>query len=338
MTRRQGSRLRRRLVYSGFLILAVVAGVATKGPPPPVPNPPGSFSFAALGDAPYYPWEEIRFRLVLQDLDAHDLNLVLHVGDLFWRPCSDERYQRSFEQMQSLRHPVVYTPGDNEWTDCWEPRVGGFVPLDRLDRLRGIFFADPGRSLGGAPRALVSQAADTEFAEFVENVRWTDEEIVFATMHMVGSWNSRDDFPGRTAADDQASVRRTDAATAWLRETFEEARTSNAPAVVLAIHANPGFEEPPTDAYRRNYEPFIEVLEEEVHQFARPVLLVHGDDHEFVVDSPLVRRATGRRLDNLTRMQVPGSPEVGWVRVVVNTGEPVSFAFDPRVVPSWKYW
>src|SRR4030095_9171333 len=61
---------------------------------PPTPNPPGSFSIGIMGDAPYFLTEEIRFRLVLQDLDAHDLTTVISVGDIFWRPCPDATYQR----------------------------------------------------------------------------------------------------------------------------------------------------------------------------------------------------------------------------------------------------
>jgi hypothetical protein len=39
-----------------------------------------------MGDAPYYWWEELRFRLVLEDLDAYDLTSVISIGDIFWRP------------------------------------------------------------------------------------------------------------------------------------------------------------------------------------------------------------------------------------------------------------
>ena len=107
---------------------------------------------------------------------------------------------------------------------------------------------------------------------------------------------------------------------------------------MIAFHANPAFGQPADNRYRRTYEPFIEALEEEVEKFEKPVLAAHGDDHVFTVDHPLVRRTTGQRLDNLTRLQVPGSPEVGWVRVVVTPGPEVSFAFEKHVIPRWKYW
>jgi hypothetical protein len=322
---------------AGTLLVIVAVFLITRGPEAPTPNPPGTFSFAVMGDAPYYEWEELQFRLVLQSLDAHDLSWVLDVGDIFWRPCSDQRYQRTLNEFNGLRHPVIYTPGDNEWTDCWERGSGGFAPQDRLDRIRQIFFNNPTHSLGGSTISLVSQAGREPFPEFVENARWVQGGIVFATVHIVGSANGMKPFPERTEADDIAARRRTEAAAAWVRETFAEAKTSNASAIVLGFHGNADLEEP-DGPYRRAFEPFITVVEEEAELFARPVLLAHGDGHVYTVDHPLVRRTTGRRLENLTRLQVPGSPEVGWVRVVVRPGAENPFTFEKHVVPRWKYW
>jgi hypothetical protein len=316
----------------------VAVFLVTRGPERATPNPPGTFSFVALGDAPYYGWEEIQYRLVLQSLNSHDLSFIIHVGDIFWRPCTDEHYRETLSQLNSLRHPVVYTPGDNEWTDCWERGSGSFKPLDRLARIRQIFYANPNRSLGQNPLDLVSQGTREPFQEFVENARWTYKGIVFATVHLVGSQNAMEPFPGRTKADDDAATRRTASAVAWLRETFTEAKTVNASAVVLSFHASPGFEEPVEDSYRQSFEHFLKTLEDEAERFGRPVLIVHGDDHTYTVDHPLVSRSTNRRLENLTRLEVPGSPQVGWVRVIVTPGAENPFAFELHVVPRWKYW
>jgi hypothetical protein len=191
--------MKRGIGWVAVLLILVVAFFLTRGLDPPTPNPPGGFSFAVMGDAPYYWWEELRFRLVLEDLDAHDLTSVISIGDIFWRPCRDEMYRRTREQFEGLRHPVVYTPGDNEWFDCWEPGSGGFMPQERLVRLREIFFNPPTQSLGGRRIGLASQP------EFVENVRWTDNGVVFATVHLIGSANGMRPFPARTAVDDAAA-------------------------------------------------------------------------------------------------------------------------------------
>jgi hypothetical protein len=325
---------RRRGLIAVAVGLALVAVLwLRRGLPPPTPNPPGTFAFAALGDAPYYAWEDAQYPLALRDIDAHDLRFVLHVGDIFWRPCSDERYQRSLAWFNGLRHPVVYIPGDNEWTDCWERGSGAYAPLERLRRLRQIFFADPAHSVGGKRLALATQAG-----EFVEHARWAQEGLVFATVHLVGSGNARHGFPGRTAADDEAVTRRTEAATAWLRATFAEARATQASAVVVGFHADPSFEAPTDDPYRQDFEPFLAALEEEVEAFGKPVLVVHGDSHHYVVDHPLRRRTTGQRLERFTRLEVPGSPKVGWVRVVVRPGSGDPFSFERHVLPRWKYF
>jgi hypothetical protein len=196
------------------------------------------------------------------------------------------------------------------------------MPQERLVRLREIFFNPPTQSLGGRRITLASQP------EFVENVRWTDNGVVFATVHLIGSANGLRRFPARTAVDDAAARRRTEAAAAWTRETFSAAKASDASAVVIALHGNPFAEEP---RYREPFQPFLITLQEEAEPFRRPVLVAHGDDHEFTVDRPL-------KLANLTRLEVPGSPDVGWVRVTVTPSARNPFAFENHVIPRWKYW
>lgn len=307
-----------RLATVPLMILGVAVGIGLNDVRMLAPTPRGAFAFAALGDAPYYLHEEWRYRVLLEHIDAHELAAVVHLGDIFWRPCSDAMLLKSREYFESLRHPVVYTPGDNEWVDCWEPRVGGYVPLERLAKLREVMYQRPPKRI-----ALTRQAGH------VENARWSEQGVVFATAHIVGSSNGMDPFPGRTARDDEEGRRRTEAATVWLRETF--AAATNAPAVVIAIHARLPFK-PLNLEYRSAYQPFLDTLEKESARFGKPVLVVHGDEHEYLVDHPLPS------VPNLTRLEVPGSPDVGWVRVTVKPDSPSPFSFEKQIVPAWKYW
>ena len=116
-------------------------------------------------------------------------------------------------------------------------------------------------------------------------------------------------FPGRAGSDDDAARRRTDAAAAWLRETFTEARTLNASEVVISFHASPDFDDSPDDPDRKPFEPLLTALEEEAERFARPVLIAHGDDHTYRIDHPVVRSATKRRLEchaaGFTKRKIP---------------------------------
>jgi hypothetical protein len=322
------------------LVVALVATVAwmTRFVPLPTPNPTGSFAFAALGDAPYNSLEVQRFRLVLRDMEAHELRWVLHIGDVFWRPCSDDHYRTALARLNSLRHPVIYTPGDNEWSDCWEPGSGSFAPRERLASLRRIFFAQPRQSIGGSPLPLATQADGAAFQEFVENVRWAHAGMIFATVHLVGSRNGLEPFPGRTRADDEEVLRRTEAAAVWLRETFAEAVATDATAVVIGFHGTLGLGLGLPMERVEGYEPFNTVLEEMVERFGKPVLAIHGEAHRFTVDQPLVHRRTRKPFSNFTRLEVPGSPDVAWVRVVVTPGNAQPFAFHRSLLSRWKFW
>jgi hypothetical protein len=330
-------RWRRPAILTVLVVAALTAIVIlTAGPPPVSANPAGAFAFAALGDAPYDPLESRRYPLMLEDIDRHDLAFSIHVGDIFWRPCSEDRYRRSLNWFNGLARPLVYVPGDNEWADCWTRQEGGFDPLDRLTVLRRVMYPRPGLSLGRRPMPLETQSDAPAFAAFVEHARWRYDDLVFATLHVVGSNNASLPFATRSAADDDEVRARLTAALAWLRETFARATQSQARAVVIAFHADIGLDG--TTADREPYRPLIEAIEDEAVAFGQPVLLIHGDSHRFITDTPLRSRAAGRTIGNVTRLEVPGSPDVGWVRVVVPPGTTPSFAFEQRVVPAWKYW
>jgi hypothetical protein len=319
----------KRTLSIAVLLAVVVFLFVTHGPKPPRPNPPNTWSFAVLGDAPYLPWEESQYRETLADLDAHPIDFAVHVGDIFWHPCSDENYRKALGRFEGLRHPLIYTPGDNEWRDCWEPESGAFNPQERLASLRRIFFADPSHSLGHPHLPVVSQGG-----EFFENQRWVDRGIVFATTHVVSRLSLR--HPEH--ADLAAEQREMEAAAAWVRATFAFAKQTNASAVVIAFQADANFGKPFDDRYRVSFDPWMLALEEESEQFPRPVLLAHGDGHKYTVDHPLLSRRSGSVIENVTRLEVPGSPRVGWVRVVVTPGAKQQFAFDERVVWRFKYW
>ncbi len=294
---------------------------------PPVDPTEGSFTFGVFGDGPYYGIEEGRFRRMLTDVDASNAAFLLHVGDIIWYPCSDEKFLSVRESLGALDMPVVYTPGDNEWTDCHELKPGGYDPLDRLAAIRRIFFADTSWN-NASSLALRSQAADSQWATFVENVQWELGGILFTTIHVVGSDNALDDFEGRTEASDREVATREAAALAWMDAAFAEARRRDARAVVLAIHADPDFEGrwQTQAAYGRLKTRLAELAT----QWARPVLFIHGDNHEFTVDRPLMHPGTRDTVRNVTRLETMGSPDIGWVRVIVDTIGPDLFSFERR--------
>ena len=331
--------MKRALVIGALVAALVIAGIwSTAGPPPPAPTPEGSFAFGAFGDAPYFPWEDAKYPQVLRDMDQHGLTFAINVGDIFYRPCSDAMFRRSLDWFNSLSMPLVYVPGDNEWTDCWKATAGAFAPLDRLARLRQILYPNPLMSLGGRAMPVESQSVEPAYAEFVEHQRWAHAGLVFVTAHIVGSDNGMEAFDDRRAADDEAQRRRTEAAAAWVRRAFAEARTTGATGVVIAFHGNLEFHRAATSRRRLAMDAFLTAIEQAASDFQGSILLIHGDDHEFTVDRQVRSRVLGRAMTNVTRLEVPGSPSVGWVRVIVTPGPSPSFTFEARVVPAWKFW
>jgi hypothetical protein len=47
----------------------------------------------------------------------------------------------------AFKSPLVYTPGDNEWTDCNKSGEGAFDPLLNPGYVRDIFFAHLGHTI-----------------------------------------------------------------------------------------------------------------------------------------------------------------------------------------------
>ena len=301
------------------------------------PEPPaagGSFRFAVFGDGPYHPIEVGRAERVLDAVSARPEAFVIHIGDIMWQRCTDRAYRERRELIERIGHPIVYTPGDNEWSDCVDIRRED--PLERLASLRSVYFPDPSRSLGANPLALESQARDPEFAEFVEHARWSHGGVVFVTVHVIGGANGGRPFEGRAARHDEAVERRTRAAVDWLRESFAAAVEADAAAVVVAMHAS--LLHPPGDPDEIALAPIHDSLIELAQRFVKPVLLVHGDEHQYIVDRPFRDPRTGAPVANLERLMTFGSPAIGWVDVVVDTTLAEPFRFEPNVTPRWLWW
>jgi len=302
------------------------------------PEGKGPFEFALIGDTPYiasntpgadYP----PFDRLVEEINADpQLKWVLHAGDIKngSTRCSDEMFHDRLLRLSRIEKPLVYTPGDNEWTDCHRANNGAYLPLERLERLRALFFPVAGITLGGAPMRVDSQAAYAGFEEFPENVRWMHNGVVFATLHIVGSQNALAPFATRGPDDDAEVARRNAANLAWLDAAFDQAEDEDAPGVLIMIQANPGLEFDQGVADRRGFEEFLATLEARVAAFGKPVVLAHGDSHFFRVDKPQLLAKPF--LNNLTRVETFGAGNVHWIRVRVDPMSPEVFSFAAEIV------
>ena len=307
-----------------------------------------SFSFGLWGDMPYQKaGDDPKIPALLKSINQSDIAFSIYDGDIKdgSSKCTEDIYASALAMFGELKKPVVYVPGDNEWTDCHRLNNGGYDALERLAYLRKTMFPTT-RSLGQRTMALTHQAPQGE--KFVENTRFTHQGIVFATLNVPGSNNNKildekdcTQKSARTAAQCEASnaeyLERDAANARWMQEAFADAKARKARGVVLVIQADPGFDLPETEGIDESQAPgvsgyrnFISHVITETEQFAGQVLLVHGDTHFFKVDKPLY--SPTRLLPNLTRLQTFGSPLIHWVRVTVEPKNPNVFAVQPVIV------
>ncbi|MFF4824644.1 hypothetical protein [Streptomyces sp. NPDC001312] len=290
------------------------------------------FSFAVIGDIPYGDTQIADFPNVISQINADlDVRFVNHIGDIKngSTVCSDDYFKLIKSDFDMFEDPLVYTVGDNEWTDCHRPNNGSYDPLDRLAAIREVFFPQPDRTLGRNSVRVTSQADQG----YPEDVRYTRANVAFAALHIVGSNNNMAPWTGNTSATPEQAAEvlgRTAAVVQEIRETFAAAAHEHNKAVVLLTQAdmfdptvtNPSF----ADYYA--FRPIVKAIAEESAKFRGPVYLFNGDSHVYNSDKPL---DTGSQwlpfygvktvAPNLHRVTIDGSTDVrNWLKVTIDPG------------------
>lgn len=249
------------------------------------------------------------------------VELVLFTGDTHSGSgyCTVAANQTVLDLWSEFRDPLVYTPGDNEWTDCQKAKEGGGVknaageyvayaaghPVANLALVRSMFFPRPGETLGGREKHVTSQAqafdpAHPADAEYVENVMWEQSQVLFVTLNIPGGSNNDDDLwnaaafgATKSAPQLQEAAQRTAADLRWLDAAFARATAQGAKAVLIMEQADMWDLDGtgPSLAHIANYEPFVARIAALTRSFGKPVLLIDGDSHHFRSDNPLLDNA-----------------------------------------------
>lgn len=288
------------------------------------------YTFAVIGDIPYGDAQIANFPKVIAQINADpEVRWVDHLGDIKngSSVCSDEYFRMIKSEFDTFRDPLVYTVGDNEWTDCHRPNNGGYNPLERLSAIRDLFFPRPGYTLGQRSARVESQADQG----IPENVRWQRADVSFAALHIVGSNNSLVPWTGNTAPTPEQTAEvltRTSAVITSIHDTFTDARREHNRAVVLLTQAdmfdptvtNPSY----ADYY--GFQPIVQAIARESAAYRGPVYLFNGDSHVYNSDNPLAPGSkwlpfyhVNQPAPNLSRITVDGSTAVNnYLRVTVN--------------------
>ncbi|HET7671651.1 MAG TPA: metallophosphoesterase [Burkholderiales bacterium] len=214
-----------------------------------------------LGDTPYSVAEAQRLDAMIDDLNREKLDFVVHLGDIGSSrlACTQEWLDARKAQFGRIRHALVVVPGDNEWSDCREPRA-------RLAAWRRAFCKAP-------------LPVEVQPGEYCEHMRWEAAGFLFVTLHVVGSNNN-------LRRDPAEHETRMAAVHAWLDESAVHARLRGRTLVVM-MQANP-FIALPRDGYVELRERLIRLGQ----VMPGRVFLLHGDTHVYHDDEPLpgVRR------------------------------------------------
>ena len=313
-------------------------------------------TYAVIGDVPYLPFATAtnRFPTLISAINADPaVERVIHVGDIKSGSsvCSDEYFQTIATAFATFADPLVYAIGDNEWTDCHRANNGGYNPLDRLARIRELFFADPGYTLGGRQEPIKAQK------DYPENQQWRAADVVFSVFHIIGSNNGRAPWfgdrvvppgPGETAAETAAReaewAARDKANLKWLDRTFEIAGEERAKGVVLFFQADM-WNQPDRDAgvSFTAFSGFVTRLAALATQFGRPVLIVAGDFHDYRVDVGVPWFGTFYGVTppaNITQVIVDRSIEattdaspIDYLRLTIDPASPAVFSWEQVNVP-----
>ncbi|MDX6727310.1 MAG: hypothetical protein QOK49_2115 [Baekduia sp.] len=331
----------RRLLATAGALSAAAALTLTAASAAPAKKPLPTATYGIIGDTPYGAAQIANFPQDVAELNADpDVQLVMHVGDIKngSSRCDTSYFQQIRDTFATFADPLVYTPGDNEWTDCHRANNGGYQPDERLATVRSMFFDRPGHTLG-ADRTVLHQAAP-----YVENVLWSDAGTMFSTVDVPGSDNDLlpwfDDL--ETDAQRQAQLQeyagRLVADLRWVDAIFDTATNAKAKAVVIGIQADMWDPAAVAADQVSGFAPFVVELARRARRFHKPVLLLNGDSHVYEADTPLADpNATNNKIydvkaavPNLRRVTVQGSTSTPheWLKLKIDPNTKAVFSWQ----------
>lgn len=318
-----------------------------------------TYEVGLFGDMPYGDYGRTHYPAVIADMNSAPLAFSVFDGDSKngSEPCyadphpenldnptpemavadaaHPDVYKYALNLFGQFRDPVVYLPGDNDWTDCDRPSTIGGLVSDSNDRLayeRSLYYPTD-RSLGRRTISLIRQSPD-----YPENVRWTKGPVTYLGLNIPGSDNNfADGGKNGPAAEGQAEYAARNAANlAWLRAGFAAAKAAHSRAVMIVIQADMW---DPT-AVLTHYADTKQELFLQTTAFDGKVFLVNGDSHSFETDKPLTDYATTNAaglagpnvVENFTRVTTFGEAQNHWISATVDADDPNVVTFHEHLV------
>ncbi|MDA7921622.1 glycoside hydrolase [Verrucomicrobiales bacterium] len=260
-----------------------------------------SIRFSVMGCGPYTPLAERALAgYIGQENEEKTSEFLVHVGDLVTGKAKQWKEGQFIKVANLLKNenqiPTFIVPGDNEWTDHADPDTAWSwweKHYMHLDKNWDTSAFAPIRRQEVRP----------------ENFAFTHKGILFIGINKVGgkvydeaAWKSRLKEDGD-----------------WVQQQLVEHAATNA-TVIFAQASAAG-----------TLRDFVKVLIPAAQQYAKPILYIHADLHNWVLEEK-------QWADNITRLQLETIDEVfPPVQVSIDGGENPSFYFDRRLEDeNWK--
>jgi hypothetical protein len=284
------------------------------------------YEIGLIGDMPYGDVGRAQFPNVIDEMNHGHLAFTAWDGDLKngSERCDQGQYDLAAKNFASFERPLVFLPGDNEWTDCDRASAGSYDPNERLALVRKMF-ASTNQSLGNKTLELTRQSA-----QFPENVRWSLGRVTYIGVNVPGSDNNAPQFDatGKQTDGDLAEYTARNAANLkWLDEGFAAAKKDHSIAVMVVQQADMWSTADPTAHFADTKRELARLS----IPFPGQVALVNGDSHVLQIDKPLTD-AKGQVIENFTRVQTFGSAQNHWVSATVDPRSPEVFTFHQHIV------
>eukprot|EP01025_Chloroclados_australasicus_P004235 TRINITY_DN11021_c0_g2_i1.p1 TRINITY_DN11021_c0_g2~~TRINITY_DN11021_c0_g2_i1.p1 ORF type:complete len:953 (-),score=92.85 TRINITY_DN11021_c0_g2_i1:1949-4807(-) len=325
------------------------------------------FSIGVMGGLPWGSHQDT-WESLLTDISQANVEFVVHTGDIKGPDtnCSDTYFDFILDSFSEVENSLVYIPGDHDWATCNSEVAGGWDPFERLDYISDNFFADTQNSLGKYPMPVAPQATESittlDLVEEIENggsslripnSMWTRDGILFATLHMIGQNNNLYRQPDDTEEiymERRAEYQTRNAANLqFVKMIFDIANEDEIAGVLIFFNGNPfngtlidqnGWVIPKVQS---GFKEVMDLIKNETLEYTLPVVLVHSDDQQFLIDQPFNqayhvndtnsdKSKAPQGVQNLQRVIVPGSDQVWWLKILINPFHPDVFFFHPVLV------
>lgn len=230
-------------------------------------------------------------------------------------PCNDVLYEQRHALLNGSQHGVVLVVSADDWSNC-RYRDGRSAALERLHRLRELFFADE-LSLGASRIPLIRQSATARFRDYAENTRWSMGDIMFATLNLPADNNRYLIAAGRNGEFEDRLIANRD----WLQRIFKYAQREKSAGIVLFSDGDVLHPPPEDRVVRDGFLEMRKLISSLAAKYQGTVLLIHNGPGQPGETAQPEIRWQGRLGD----LEVAA----GWAHIHVRPDGPALFEVSP---------